>query len=370
MLGNYVYIMDDTAKQLLRLARISCFEKGDIQDAPDLAKSIDRFFRKENNEIGAVFAPIYVNLKKHGRLDLLPRELRSRMKRHYFRVISLDTKITRETDNVLEQFTRAGIQAALLKGSAFNRHLYPPQAPRLMSDIDVLVHVENFKRAGDVIREMGYSPSKGEMMEEKARNPILFRQAVYSWGFVKSTGLLSYNLDLHHQVCQHYLFTPDVDRMFSDALKICTDNGKAMRVLAPEDALLNLAIHAVKSFHVHLPPHAFLDAHELICQTNLDWTVLTSKARAYHAMAALFAFLSMVKSVLKTPVQSGFLRSIRPPGYIRKYIERYYLPDRRLPFGIERRNRVSRAVNYAIMTDRSFNLIKYSVLHFFANVNR
>ena len=89
-------------------------------------------------------------------LTSLPREHLE----HTVRMLILETSLK----NILRAFHKEGIHAIVLKGAYLDQKIYAVKNMRPYSDVDLLLKKEHFRKAKDILVEIGYEedqPSEG-----------------------------------------------------------------------------------------------------------------------------------------------------------------------------------------------------------------
>lgn len=129
-----------------------------------------------------------------------------------------------------EEFEKEGIYYQVLKGSILKK-LYPTPEMREMSDIDVMIHAENLKRAKKVVEEMGFT------LHESVKHHDIYMKAPF---------LI---IELHHA-----LYDKDVDKnqyeYFKNAEHLIVKEGKKYALqFSTEDFYVYLIAHMAKHFY-------------------------------------------------------------------------------------------------------------------------
>jgi hypothetical protein len=149
----------------------------------------------------------------------------------------------------------ADVPSILLKGRSFAHWLYEPSEPRIYTDIDLLVPHQVTRKAGCVLRALGYrprSPLWAPLREEKGFSRIerLFR-AEPATVWVRATDDM--NLDLHRTLIA---VSSEADPW--DLLSAETESmdlaGKEVTVLSQAGRALHVALHALEhGVEMHKP---------------------------------------------------------------------------------------------------------------------
>jgi hypothetical protein len=133
---------------------------------------------------------------------------------------------TSELKGLLRSFHQAGISAVPLKGPCLAERLYGNAAMRVSRDLDLLVSQSNLPRAEAVLTAIGFVPGA----------PDDYHRA---WRRETTT------VELHHDVENPLAFDFRIESALQRA-RPTTFQGVSASLLAPEDELLFLCLHAVR----------------------------------------------------------------------------------------------------------------------------
>lgn len=214
---------------------------------------------------------------------------------------------------VLAEFEEAGVAVLTLKGPALAEALYRDPGLRPFTDLDLLVHATDVRRAVSVLSRLGYRhQDPGHSLEYD----LAWRQAAR---FVagESTGDLV-PVDLHWGLLDYPGIargpSMDLHEVWERAVKVGAWS-QAARGLCPEDLLTYLALH----WAVH---HAFsgalwgLDLALLLrCHGGeLDWGAVTERGTRWRICGALYFALQEVEEQFGVGAPAAVLSRLRPRG--------------------------------------------------------
>ncbi|HEY3371582.1 MAG TPA: nucleotidyltransferase family protein [Prolixibacteraceae bacterium] len=115
-----------------------------------------------------VIPSIYLKLKGHDLLDLLPPELTPLLRVVYEVNRVRNEKILQQIDSITEALEKRRIYPVFLKGSAnLLDGLYGDVGERMIHDIDFLVKEENYLRTAAVLEGMGYCHDQPDYLDLK-----------------------------------------------------------------------------------------------------------------------------------------------------------------------------------------------------------
>jgi hypothetical protein len=116
---------------------------------------------------------------------------------------------------------------------------------------------------------------------------------------------------------------PDADELMERSLPV---PGTAVRVLAPEDNLLQVALHTAKHSYVRAPGFRLhLDVDRIVNGQPIDWQVFVERVHAHRVRTPVYFSLRIPAELLDTPVPEDVLRAIRPPRWKVELLDRWLL---------------------------------------------
>jgi Uncharacterised nucleotidyltransferase len=173
----------------------------------------------------------------------------------------------------------ARVKAVCLKGPVLAERLYPDPRIRPSADLDVLVARADLDRATNALSAIGYRPAKDS--QER-----FLRRYHYHTMLSRSCPPV---IELHFFLSGGFGVMIPAEEFLSRACVYRTSQGTAANILAPEDELLYLSIHAAGHRFVRL---SWLCDIQLLLHRhpNLDWKTVAARARRLGVLAAfLFA---------------------------------------------------------------------------------
>ena len=191
-----------------------------------------------------------------------------------------------------------GLRALPLKGAVLAESVYDVESDRPMSDVDLLA-LERFPEAKGALQDAGF--------EEVAR-------ADHAWAFRDPGG--SGIVELHRSVVSAPgLFPLDADGLWA---RRRAGRGQLQALPAPEDLLLQLALHAAFQHGLVLSLVQWLDFRRVLEREPLDAGRLLALAAAARAEAPLAAALAAAEAVVAAPVPAALRLPL--PGGLRRFL--------------------------------------------------
>ena len=204
----------------------------------------------------------------------LPGELRERTERWLVIRDVWQSHVQEALHDVLSVLEAARVQAICLKGPVLGERLYPDPRMRPSADLDVLVARDDLDRATNALAAIGYRPAK-DSQERFLRR--------YHYHTILSRSCPPV-IELHFSLSDGFGAVIPAEEFLSRACVYQTKQGISANVLAPEDELLYLAIHAAGHRFVRL---SWLCDIQLLLgrYPNLDWTTVIARARKFKVLA-------------------------------------------------------------------------------------
>lgn len=166
-----------------------------------------------------------------------------------------------------------GIPIVLLKGMAFNHNLFDDNAPRGVSDIDILIKPEHKERFEALFTELATCIES----EKKYAFDDLYEQ---TWRSKNGLHLI----DVHTELTNPFLFDIYLEELWQRSTSHPAYLTEQVRMLAGEDTICHLVTHMINDtdfYHYNL-----IDLHELLLNTEVDLKVLTNTAREWGVFNA------------------------------------------------------------------------------------
>jgi hypothetical protein len=296
---------------LLGLCRLT-FSKAQTGKLRELVAVVSdwEYFASLANQHGVV-ALVYHNLGKIGFLDFVPEKIAASMNNSLLLSLSRNTFHTSVITEVLRLFEGENIKTVLLKGLALELTVYGGSGLRQMTDIDILLDRNDYKKARKILMESGYVSLP---VKSLFHLPII----AYSGKHLPSLLKNGASIDIHLE-------------LFGGSRNILTkllyDNSSEIRL---NDQYAH--IPRPQLFFLYLVKHLY--SHEINNESQLrlytDLVVLIEKYRdeiinydllTYSAKAGMSQILAWRLEPLRD------LWGIAFPDWIDDFIDKWYNPD-------------------------------------------
>ncbi len=218
-------------------------------------------------------------------------------------------RLERELPTVLRHLRASGVSPILLKGAHLAPLVYPEPALRPMDDFDLLVHRADLATAEQALLAEGYQTGRTESIDDACARehslPTLFKPERVP-------------IELHWTIstpADHFGVAVDLDGIWQRAQPV-TVYGEPASVLAPEDALLHICVHAAihhlfdQGIRPLLDLAALLDRHG----STIDWAVVVDRAHAWDVSRAVYLLLDLASHDVGAVVPGHVLAALQPTG--------------------------------------------------------
>jgi len=254
---------------------------------------------------------LYHHLRTLGAAAIVPATVLERLAQMH-QVVQLQVMRQRfEATRLLGALHAADVPVMPLKGLALRESIYPDPALRPSGDIDLLVRAEHVRQAESALQALGYLP------DETYHPRAWYRPA-------NSHHLVPYRLPGRDvQVEVHWDLAPPEVHLPADVEGIWTRAvagqlaGRPVWLLAPEDLLLHLTLHASLLSRFLTRLHHLVDVAETTRHyaQQLDWGRLAERARRWDGQRYLYLILRVADELLSMPEVRQALADLRPTGF-------------------------------------------------------
>ena len=251
---------------------------------------------------------LYQRLVKDRKKEGLPDEVARVLQESYYRCLRRNLLKFNELHKVLLEFQKNGIPILLLKGSYLAKFIYQNIGLRPMVDLDLMVERDHLQPALEILRKLGYGgsdlPLSAEEIDVYKHAPTLEKPGLIwlelHWKLTdKDEGLQIEEQDLWQRV-----------------KPVQFDNVKAM-VLAPEDLVLHICVHAAYGHLFSVQARSVVDLAEILIKEGgcINWETIIDKADRWQAGRGAFLMLYLAQYYLNAPVPNAVLTALRPVDF-------------------------------------------------------
>ena len=226
----------------------------------------------------------------------------------------------KELDRISDILSSEDITLVALKNGGIARAIHPCPGCVPMGDLDTLVRRSDFKRAHKILTENGYKIS--------APNPL--EEACVDYGY--RTGGSEYEITLPdgrslwfelqwRPIAGKWLRPdqePEADVLLERSVGV---PGSSVRILSPEDNLVQVALHTAKHSYVRAPGFRLhLDVDRIVNYQHIDWDIFLNRVRLLQIKVPVYFSLLIPKIIFGTPIPDEIFESISPPKWKEKLI--------------------------------------------------
>ena len=227
----------------------------------------------------------------------------------------------RELSEVLQVLAAHGVTPVVFKGAALAHSVYPDPVCRLMGDLDLWVTVDEMDRAREALSTAGFV-SRTNLTRPPTLLPFNSGE-VQLHGTRPGTGLV----ELHFGVFagEWLRRTANVDEVaIRNRVQPIILLGQRAHQLAPEDALIQLAVHAAVNHQLSLSAlRSLVDVSLLARHAPLDWSVVVQRAREWRIATATWLVLRLAVDLCGLADAAEAVRQLQPSALRRRMIRRF-----------------------------------------------
>ena len=217
-----------------------------------------------------------------------------------------------ELNKAADLLAKHDIPLLALKNSGITMGMYPYYGACPMGDVDVLVRKSQFRKAHQILVDNGYKLKfRCEFEEDNIEAAERGGGAEYSVRLDNGERLW---FELQWRPIAGRWIQPKqeprADELVSRSIPI---KGSNVRLLSPEDNLLQVALHTAKHTFVRAPGFRLhTDVDRIISTQNVNWRVFEKKVLELKTRTAVYMSLSMAHDLLGTDVPGDVLERIMP----------------------------------------------------------
>lgn len=245
-------------------------------------------------------------------------------KRDVFR--ALYAREERRMDVLLERLdaaaaalSREGIRMVALKNAGIARGVYPHRGACPMGDLDVLVARERFVDAHRVIVEAGFQLATRGTVEAAD-----LEQGLESGGteYVGTFGGEEVWFELQWRPVAGRWIRRDQEPSGAELVaRSVPIAGTDVRLLHPDDNMLQVALHTAKHTYVRAPGlRLHTDVDRLACLATPDWEAVAARCRELEVATATYLSFALARVLLGTPVPDALLAALEPAEWKRRVL--------------------------------------------------
>lgn len=260
-------------------------------------------------------------LRASGYALSLPAECAVPLRSAYYAAAG-DAELHRfELTAALGRLREYGVTPILFKGAALAHTVYPDPACRPMGDLDLWVTAEAMPAARAALASLGYAE------HGKASRPLELQAQTYGEvqliGRATGQGLVELHWGAFAGEWLRRTAAVDHREIFCRARSARIAGCEAW-VMAPEDALIQLAVHLAVNHQMAYPGlRGLLDVALLGRAEKVDWFALAARAREWRVATATWLVLTFTESLLGLPGSELAVAMLAPAAGKQAAIRRF-----------------------------------------------
>lgn len=220
-----------------------------------------------------------------------------------------------ELDHIGNIFSKNGIKVILLKNTGIARAIFDCAGCCPMGDMDILVEKENFLNAHKLLVTEGYTFKFRSDLETDDIQCALRNGGSEYWKILKTGEKLWLELQFRPVAGRwiNHDQEPDVGELFERSIAI---SGSSLRLLSPEDNLLQVSLHTAKHSYIRAPGFRLhTDVDRIVRFQNIDWNIFLSKVISLKVKTAVYFSLLIPRVLLNTPVPQFVINKLAPGNF-------------------------------------------------------
>ena len=231
--------------------------------------------------------------------------------------------LMRVLDEVSTKLKQNDIEIVALKNAGITKAIFKKNACSPMGDLDLLVRSNDFRKAHDIIsEELDFtfefrSDFENEDLEDAFRGGGTEYYKMVSgykiWLELQWRPIAGRWIQPHNE--------PNGDLLMQNSIEV---KGSNVRILAPEDNLLQVALHTAKHSYVRAPGFRLhSDVDRIVRFQKIDWDSFYKKVAKLKLTTAVYFSLYFANHLVETPIPDSILKKLRPSIFRRILIFQY-----------------------------------------------
>ena len=215
---------------------------------------------------------------------------------------------------VADRLDEVGVPIVALKNGGISTAIMDDYGKCPMGDIDTLVNKGDFMKAHMILTNMGFTfKFRSEFEFEDIQQAFIDGGTEYFY-IDKDDSSKQMWFELSWRAISGRWIRPDkepdTEVLIADS-KFIKDY--KIRILSPEDNLLQVAIHTAKHSYVREPGFRLhLDVERIVKHLNIDWDLFLKKVEEVGTKTAVYYSLYISKQLYDTPIPDYILEKLRP----------------------------------------------------------
>ena len=226
-------------------------------------------------------------------------------------------------DNVAKKLKENKIDIIALKNAGIAKAIFKNNACSPMGDLDLLVRSKDFRKAHEIIlNDLDFTfKFRSEFEEEDVEEAFRGGGTEYYkivdghkvWLELQWRPIAGRWIQPHNE--------PNGDELMNGSIEV---ENSDVRILSPEDNLLQVALHTAKHSYVRAPGFRLhSDVDRIVRFQAIDWEKFEEKVCNLKIKTAVYFSLYFASQLIKTPIPDFILSSLKPSRLRKKMILRF-----------------------------------------------
>lgn len=249
--------------------------------------------------------------------EAVPETYLNYLKYYFLKNSQSNLYLTRELHRLLNLFNANGIPVLPYKGPTLASSVYGNLALRVFSDLDILVHKEDFLKIKNLLLSNGYySEHQMSTSQEKA-----YLKYYCDYSFDRDDDIY---LEIHWDILHNYFSFPFDTKYFWERSKRIVLGSETVSTLSPEILLIVLCTHGAKNCWEMMG--WICDVAELInANENLDWDWVVKQTEKLYIKRILFLGLFLANDLLGANIPKEVLEEVQREHIFKKIASNIYV---------------------------------------------
>ena len=287
---------------LLLCARSQVSEEDSARIKSLAAEALDWDYLFRLAQRHAVLPLLHRSISEHAR-DAAPQTFRQKLRDKFRENATRNLLLAGELVRIVRLFESEGVPVLAYKGPALAVSAYGDLSLRRFVDLDIVVRARDVRRAGELLRSLGFTLSDG--LSESHEKFLLRRQ--HNIAYTRDAGRLI--VELHWGLSSEKFAELPLSESVWERAETVAFGGGEVRCLSTEDLLLALCVHGTKHLWERLA--WVCDVAELLnSRASLDWGSVLIRAQDSHTERMLLLGLRLASGLLGAALPESMREAI------------------------------------------------------------
>jgi hypothetical protein len=238
-----------------------------------------------------------------------------------------------ELDYISNKLAEENVSLIALKNGGIARGIYPCSGCCPMGDLDVLVEKKDFLKAHQLLLNHDYYFEFRSPLEELDIEVAEKNGGAEYWKILPDGEKLWF--ELQWRAVAGRWIRPEQEPHSKDLIgRSISIPDTSVRILSPEDNLLQVALHTAKHSYVRAPGmRLHTDVDRIVRYQSIEWTIFLKYILDLQIKTAVYFSLIIPKALFGTPIPDEVLARLKPSAWKEKLISSWlkkaglFIPD-------------------------------------------